>query len=719
MARPARAAGREPRHRPRRRSTRPRRSASRGSPAASCPRIFEFALPDRAARLRSRARQAAPGRGRAIRTASTAATSTPFPPYNSMGEAIAGLSAGRRDPHAAAHDGARRLLHGLAGEEAPRRDPRHQRRLRQRGHAARAVRHQERHLRLRQRCPRSTTSSCARRASSTGRSARRCSTRSRRSSTSRSTDIPIYELAFIWGVGPRVEESGAGLIPGFAYSAPARGPEAQGTVEERPGGAVLARDRHRRHLHRHRRLRPRQRARRSSRKVLTTHDDPARARRRRASRRLLAQARARPARVRARRARHHALHQRADRAQGRARPGSSPPRASATRSRSGASASTSSTTSTSPSPSRWCRATCASRCPSACGADGSVRAPLDDGRCWRARRPRWRRAGVESIAIVFLHAYANPRHEARGRRGSSPSAIPSVAVTTSHEVAPEIREYERASTTVGNAYIKPLAARYLALDGAAARGARHPGAAAAHAVERRPHPRGGGQAHAGAAAGVGPGGGRARRRLLRPRRRRRQRCWPSTWAAPPPSSALVDGGEPLTAYSFEAARAAALHRGQRPAHPHLDHRADRDRRRRRLDRPPRRDRPAEGRAAQRRLAARPGLLRPAAAREPTVTDADFLLGYLNPDYFAGGEMAIDMAAARAAVEERSPSALGLDADRGRVGHPRRRQREHGGRRARAHRRARPRPARLRAALHRRRRPVHAYYVAPKLGLAPA
>ena len=36
----------------------------------------------------------------------------------------------------------------------------------------------------------------------------------------RLTHLPIYELAFIWGVGPRVEESGANLIPGFAYSAP-------------------------------------------------------------------------------------------------------------------------------------------------------------------------------------------------------------------------------------------------------------------------------------------------------------------------------------------------------------------------------------------------------------------------------------------------------------------------------------------------------------------
>jgi len=68
--------------------------------------------------------------------------------------------------------------------------------------------------------------------------------------------------------------------------------------------------------------------------------------------------------------------------------------------------------------------------------------------------------GVQSIAIVFLHAYANPAHEHRAadivRR-----TVPDMHVTTSHEIAPEIREYERTSTTVINAYIKPLAARYL------------------------------------------------------------------------------------------------------------------------------------------------------------------------------------------------------------------------------------------------------------------
>src|SRR5262249_56759174 len=73
-------------------------------------------------------------------------------------------------------------------------------------------------------------------------------------------------------------------------------------------------------------------------------------------------------------------------------------------------------------------------------------------------------AGAESLAIVFLHAYANPHHEAEAARIVT-RLFPRLAVTASHEVAPEIREFERASTTAANAYIKPLAQRYLELMG--------------------------------------------------------------------------------------------------------------------------------------------------------------------------------------------------------------------------------------------------------------
>ena len=82
--------------------------------------------------------------------------------------------------------------------------------------------------------------------------------------------------------------------------------------------------------------------------------------------------------------------------------------------------------------------------------------------------------------------------------------------------------------------------------------------------------------------------------------------------------------------------------------------------------------------------------------QPTVTDADLVLGYLNPAYFVGGSMAIDLAAAEAAMRPLAERA-GLTRHRARLGHPRRRQREHGQRRARAHRRARQGPPPLHAA----------------------
>ncbi|HXH84674.1 MAG TPA: hydantoinase/oxoprolinase family protein, partial [Candidatus Tectomicrobia bacterium] len=94
-------------------------------------------------------------------------------------------------------------------------------------------------------------------------------------------------------------------------------------------------------------------------------------------------------------------------------------------------------------------------------ADGSVMTRLD-ARAVRARARRLVDMGVTSIAVAFLHAYANPRHEAQAAALIA-RQHPDVAVTTSHEVAAEIREYERTSTAVANAYIKPLARRYLDL----------------------------------------------------------------------------------------------------------------------------------------------------------------------------------------------------------------------------------------------------------------
>ena len=67
---------------------------------------------------------------------------------------------------------------------------------------------------------------------------------------------------------------------------------------------------------------------------------------------------------------------------------------------------------------------------------------------------------MASLAIVFLHSYRNPDHE-RLAGARINERLPNLAVSLSSDVAPEIREFERASTTVANAYIKPLARDYL------------------------------------------------------------------------------------------------------------------------------------------------------------------------------------------------------------------------------------------------------------------
>jgi N-methylhydantoinase A len=69
-------------------------------------------------------------------------------------------------------------------------------------------------------------------------------------------------------------------------------------------------------------------------------------------------------------------------------------------------------------------------------------------------------AGVEAVAVAFIHSYANAAHEERARAILAREA-PGIAVTLSSEVCPEMREYERTSTAVANAYVQPLMAGYL------------------------------------------------------------------------------------------------------------------------------------------------------------------------------------------------------------------------------------------------------------------
>jgi N-methylhydantoinase A len=280
-------------------------------------------------------------------------------------------------------------------------------------------------------------------------------------------------------------------------------------------------------------------------------------------------------------------------------------------------------------------------------ADGSIARPLDT-RAVDAQARRLVEAGVTSIAVVFLHAYANPRHETQAARRVAVRHR-TIAVTTSHEVAPEIREYERASTTVANAYIKPLARQYL--DAMARRLARlgipaplllmlsSGGLTHVAEAERTPVQMLESGPAAGALAAAFFGRDDSQGNLLA-----------FDMGGTTAKLSLVDGGEPLTAYAFEAARQKRFLEGSGlpiristielieigaggGSVAHVDE-------------------IGLLKVGPRSAGSQPG---PAAyglgGTEPTVTDADLLLGYLNPDYFAGGQMRIDMAAARAALEQ--------------------------------------------------------------------
>ena len=98
--------------------------------------------------------------------------------------------------------------------------------------------------------------------------------------------------------------------------------------------------------------------------------------------------------------------------------------------------------------------------PERIAADGSVLRPLDEAAVAAAGR-QLREAGVQALAIGFIHAWAHPAHEVRAREILQPLLGPEVTVCLSSEVCPELREYERFSTTVANAYVRPLMAGYL------------------------------------------------------------------------------------------------------------------------------------------------------------------------------------------------------------------------------------------------------------------
>ena len=90
---------------------------------------------------------------------------------------------------------------------------------------------------------------------------------------------------------------------------------------------------------------------------------------------------------------------------------------------------------------------------------GEVLEPLDMSDVERVAG-RIAEEGVRSVAVCLLHSYANPDHESRVAEVLA-KRVPGVDLSVSSEILPEMREYERTSTTVINAYVRPVVARYL------------------------------------------------------------------------------------------------------------------------------------------------------------------------------------------------------------------------------------------------------------------
>jgi len=254
--------------------------------------------------------------------------------------------------------------------------------------------------------------------------------------------------------------------------------------------------------------------------------------------------------------------------------------------------------------------------------------------------------GVESVAVVFLHSYRNPAHE-EAALAAIERHFPDLPVSLSSAVAPEIREFERASTTLVNAYVKPLAARYLEhmASRIADRGVparlfpmlSNGGLTGLAEAKRTPVMllESGPAAGALAAAFLGRADGG-------------DRVLAFDMGGTTAKLAVVDDGEPLVAYQFEAARQKRFLEGSGlPL---------------RLSTVELIEIGAGGGSIARRDEI--GLLKvgpESAGSEPgpaaygrggdaaTVTDADFMLGYLNPGFFAGGSLSVDMTACRKAI----------------------------------------------------------------------
>ena len=295
------------------------------------------------------------------------------------------------------------------------------------------------------------------------------------------------------------------------------------------------------------------------------------------------------------------------------------------------------------------------------GPHGEVKQPLDEAGAVVAIE-RIKAQAIEALAICLLHSYANPAHEQRIAEIARAILPESAFITCSSDVLPELREYERTSTTVINAYVGPLVANYLKslLDKLASIGIRAPlqvmqsngGIMRTDAVMEKPAS----IVESGPAAGVigaarsaqmsgypnvvtlDMGGTTAKASIVENGQVNKTSEY-EVGAGINLSSQLVKGGGHALKLSVVDVSEIGAGGGSIVS-------VDKD-----------------GRLLVGPLSAGavPGpVCYDIGGEEPTLTDALLILGYINPDYLVGGEMRLNAAKSRQVMQARLADALGKD-----------------------------------------------------------
>ena len=303
--------------------------------------------------------------------------------------------------------------------------------------------------------------------------------------------------------------------------------------------------------------------------------------------------------------------------------------------------------------------------PERISADGEILLPLDEAAVAQAARQLVEHDDCDALAIGFMHAYRAPGHEQRAA-AIVRALYPELPLSLSAEVAPEIREFERTSTACANAYVQPLMRRYLdrletsltqigfaghlyvMLSGGGITTLREAKAFPIRLIESGP------------AAGAMAAAFLARLTGL-------DRVVSFDMGGTTAKMCLVEDGAPDHKFDFEAGRVRRFQKGSGlplkvsvvdmieigaggGSLAHVD--------------------PASGlmKVGPRSAGADPGpVCYGRSGTQPAVTDADLVLGRLDPGYFLGGELALDPDRVRRAFAETISPQIGVDVETAALG----------------------------------------------------